>query len=325
MEKRRLTLIINPIAGTLSKHGLEGWLMPKLQGMGYDVKVAYTSGPGDATRLAAEAAAVGDYGVLACGGDGTVNEVASGLIGTRTAMGILPAGSGNGLARHIGIPVDISRSLKVIAEDNIAECDYGEVNGRPFFCTFGVGFDAAVSERFARKNTRGLTTYIASAIDEFVSYHPQTYEIVAGDRVITDKAFLVVVCNASQYGNNAFVAPSASIRDGLLDVTIVHNGTLLTHALSGLEMITGIIGNHGKIQTFRTSDLVIRRSQPTMTHIDGDPVMLPVELCVKCHPGALRMFVTAHKMRFRPILTPIALMVRDWHITLSRLFSGRRH
>lgn len=320
MATKHLTLIINPIAGTLSKHGLESWLLPRLGRMGYDVDVAYTRGPGDATVLAREAASRGDYGVLACGGDGTVNEIATGLIGTRTALGILPAGSGNGLARHIGIPVDIARSLHVIEEDNIADCDYGEVNGRPFFCTFGVGFDAAVSERFARKNRRGLNTYITSAVDEFLTYTPQTYEIVAGDHVITDRAFLVVVCNASQYGNNAFIAPAASIRDGLLDVTVVHNGNLLSHAMSGLEMITGTIGTHGKIETFRAADITIRRPEhATVAHIDGDPVDMPDTLDIRCRPGQLRIFITANKPRFRPIITPLSLMLRDWHITLSRL------
>ncbi len=324
MQSRKLVLIINPIAGTLSKRGLEGWLLPKLSDMGYSVDVRYTTGPGDATRIAAEAASQGAYGVLACGGDGTVNEVASGLIGSRTALGILPAGSGNGLARHIGIPIDISRSLKVIAEDNVQPCDYGEVNGHPFFCTFGVGFDAAVSKRFAEKHTRGLATYITSAMDEFVKYNPQMYEIIADDTVITDRAFLVVVCNASQYGNNAFVAPSASIRDGVLDVTVVHNGTLLSHALSGLEMITGTIGNHGNIETFRTSELTIRRPEATTAHIDGDPIDLPAELHIKCHPGELRIFVTSRKQRFLPLITPLSLMLRDWHITLHRLFSRKK-
>ncbi len=319
--KRKLTLIINPIAGTLSKRGLDSWLIPRLEYMDYDVCVEYTRGPGDATRISREAASRGDYGVLACGGDGTVNEVASGLIGSHTALGILPAGSGNGLARHIGIPVDISRSLKIIAEDNIEPCDYGEVNGRPFFCTFGVGFDAAVSHRFARKHKRGLGSYISSAWDEFAKYHPDTYEIIAGDTVITDRAFLVVCCNASQYGNNAFIAPAASIRDGMLDITVVHSGSMLEHAISGFEMITGSIGNHGKIQTFRVPDLTIRRSAPGPAHIDGDPVSLPSERPVRCHPGALRIFITSNKKRFRPIITPLALMLRDWHITLHRLFN----
>ncbi len=206
----------------------------------------------------------------------------------------------------------------MIAEDNIAACDYGEVNGRPFFCTFGVGFDAAVSNRFAAKHRRGLASYISSAVDEFVNYDADTYEIIAGDKVIADRAFLVVCCNASQYGNNVFVAPAASIRDGLLDVTIVHDSTKLEHAMSGLEMITGTISTHGKIQTFRTPEVTIRRSKGSTAHIDGDPVDMPGELRVRIHPGQLRIFITARKHHFKPIITPIALAVRDWHITLHR-------
>lgn len=324
MDNRRLTLIINPISGTLSKAGVERWVPQHLERMGYDVEVRHTEYAGHATAIAAECAARGDYGVLACGGDGTVNEVARGLIGTNTAMGIIPAGSGNGLARHIGIPIDIERSLKVIGEDLVLDCDYGTVNGKPFFCTFGVGFDAAVSHRFSLKHRRGLSTYISSAIDEFIKYHPQSYEIIADDTVITDKAFLVVVCNASQYGNNAFVAPAASIRDGMLDVTIVHQGNLVTHAISGLEMITGSIGNHGHIRTFRTSSITIRRHDPTVTHIDGDPVELPKDLEIKCHPGGLKVFVTAHKPRFKPFITPLILLLKDWEIALTRPFR-RKH
>jgi YegS/Rv2252/BmrU family lipid kinase len=292
--------------------------------MGYEVNTVYTSGPGDATRLAAEAAARGDYGVLACGGDGTVNEVASGLIGTSTALGILPAGSGNGLARHISIPVDIERSLQVIADNHIEACDYGEVNGRPFFCTFGVGFDAAVSQRFAQKHTRGLATYLSSALDEFVKYEAQPYEIIANGEVITDRAFLVVVCNASQYGNNAFIAPSASIRDGKLDVTIVHEGNLFSHALSGLEMITGSISNHGRIRTFRAEAIKIRRATSGVTHIDGDPADMPAELDIKCCPGQLRIFTAISKpRRFRPVISPIQMMLADVGIAISRPF--RKH
>ncbi len=320
MTSRRLTLIINPKSGTLSKKGLDSWLPRHLKRLGYDVYTQFTKGPGDATLIAAASAARGDYGVLACGGDGTVNEVATGLIDTGTALGILPAGSGNGLARHIGIPVDVERSLEVIAEDNVADCDYGTVNGRPFFCTFGMGFDAAVSNRFAKKHRRGLNSYIASAIDEFIKYHPQTYEIISGERVITDRAFLVVVCNASQYGNNAFIAPAASIRDGLLDVTIVHDGTMLENAWSGVEMLTGSIGNHGKIRTFRTNSIRIRRTDPTPAHIDGDPTEFPAEVEVVCHPGALKIFVPRHKLKFIPVITPMILTMREWKIVVSRLF-----
>lgn len=320
MKRKRLTLIINPISGTLSKKGVARWVPEHLRRMGFDVDVEFTRCPGDATRIAREAADAGAFGVLACGGDGTVNEVATGLIGTDTALGILPAGSGNGLARHIGIPIDIRRSLRIIGESHIEACDYGTVNGRPFFCTFGVGFDAAVSHRFSLKHRRGLMTYISSAIDEFIQYHPQAYRIIVDGTVMTERAFLVVVCNASQYGNNAFIAPAASIRDGMLDVTIVHEGNFVTHALSGLEMMTGVIGNHGKIRTFRTNHLRIERDDATVTHIDGDPAELPRNLDIECHPHALKVFISTRKPRFRPLISPLVLLVKDWWIALERIF-----
>lgn len=320
MQQRRLTLVINPKSGTLSKRGLDTWLPERLRRMGYQVDVRLTAGPGHATDIAAEAAARGDYGVLACGGDGTVNEVAAGLVGTATALGILPAGSGNGLARHIGIPVDVELSTRVIAADNILACDYGTVNGKPFFCTFGMGFDAAVSHRFAKKHRRGLNSYISSAIDEFIKYHPNKYEIIAGDHIITERAFLVSVCNASQYGNNAFIAPAASIRDGQLDVTIVYDGNILENAWTGVEMLTGSIGNHGKIRTFRTPALTVRRAEPGPAHIDGDPLHLPAELDIRCHPAAIRIFVPRRKLKFIPIITPMLLTFREWGIVISRIF-----
>lgn len=320
LKKNHLTLVINPIAGTLTKDGVADWVPRRLEAMGYVVETRLTAGPGDATRIAAEAAARGDYGVLACGGDGTINEVARGLIGTETALGILPAGSGNGLARHIGVPVDVEMSLKVIEADNVAECDYGTVNGLPFFCTFGVGFDAAVSQRFARQGKRGFGTYIQSAIDEYIKYHSETYEIIADNEVITDRAFMVAVCNASQYGNNAFVAPAASIRDGLLDVTIVHEGNLFTQMLNSIELFTGSIGNHGRMRTFRTSSLTIRRSAPGPAHLDGESMELPAELEIKCEHKKLRIFITRGKPRFRPILTPMVMTFNDWAIAIQRPF-----
>ncbi len=310
MKSKKKSLFVELVKSRLSKKG-------------FRVNIVETRGPGDATRIAEDAVKRGDYGVLACGGDGTVNEVAKALCNSDTALGILPAGSGNGLARHIGIPIDVVQSLSVIESNIIEPCDYGEVNGKPFFCTFGVGFDAAVSNRFALSNRRGLASYLTSAIDEFVKYNPDSYEIIADDRSITDKAFLVVVCNASQYGNNAFIAPTASIRDGLLDVTIVHKGNLFTHAFSGLEMIVGSIGNHGKISTFRTSSLTIRRANKTITHIDGDPTDLPEELNIRCHHKALKIFITTNKPQFHPFISPLGMMFKDWGIAISRTFRNK--
>lgn len=317
---KHITLVVNPRSGTFSKEGVDDAIMRTLQQGGFSVMPVYTQGPGDATRIAAEAAARGDYAVLACGGDGTVNEVAAGLIGTPTALGIIPAGSGNGLARHMGIPIDIAKALAVVMEENIEPCDYGTVNGRPFFCTFGMGLDAAVSKRFADKPKRGLQSYIDSAIEEFREYQCDCYELAFDNHTIIDKALILTVCNASQYGNNAFIAPAASIQDGLLDVTVVSHGLPIENAWSTVALMAGTIGNHGKFRTFRTNELHIRRFKSSVTHVDGEPTEFGTELHIKCHPGELRAFLPRNKSKFIPIITPAILGVREWDAFIRKFF-----
>lgn len=222
MNKKRCLLIINPISGTGNKRGLDALVASRLADNGLTVETAWTTAHGDATRLARRAAEEGFDSVIAAGGDGTINEAASALCGSRVKLGIIPCGSGNGLARHLDIPVDIRASLEIIGRDCPVACDYGSVNGQSFFCTFGVGFDAAVSDAFARGKHRGLVSYVNNTIRQFVNYNADEYTIRANGQIITEQAFLVAVCNASQYGNNAYIAPRASITDGELDITIIH-------------------------------------------------------------------------------------------------------
>ncbi len=316
----RCLLIVNPASGTVSKHRIIPHVLRRLEHMGMRCDVAPTRGPGHATELARKAVDDGYELVLACGGDGTVNEIATGLCGTSAAMGIIPAGSGNGLARHLGIPVDIDSSLRVIKKQNIIAADYGTANGRPFFCTFGVGFDAAVSERCARQKRRGIMMYLKTTINEYVRFMPEEYIIEANGRVLTEKAFLVVCCNASQYGNNAFVAPQASVTDGELDITIVHAGNLITQAIVGVDMLTGFIGKNALVDSFRASQAVIRRKTPGCAHIDGDAVAMDEVIEVKCHPGKLRLLAPTRSTRFVPILTPVALFMRDVFFSFLHIF-----
>lgn len=319
----RLLLIVNPISGTRSKRGLAEAIEKHARSADFDITTAVTSGPGDATRIAADAARQGYYGVLACGGDGTVNETAAGLIGTKTALGILPNGSGNGLARHIGIPSDPLMAFKVVKKRRIVDCDYCTVNERPFFCTFGVGFDAAVSHRFANGNSRGLINYLKSALGEFIKYAPETYTLLHNGEELTEEAFLIACCNASQYGNNAFIAPTASITDGMLDITIVHSSNPLSQALVGVDLMTGFIGNNALIDTIRAKSLTIIRKNDGMAHLDGEPVIMPARLDVVCHHGGLNIFAPKKRFRFMPLLTPARLTIRDWAITIGGFF-GRR-
>lgn len=225
----RCMMIVNPASGTVSKHRIVPHVCKRLDKLGVRYDVSATRYPGHAVELARKAAADGYDVVIAVGGDGTVNEVATGLVGSTTALAIVPTGSGNGLARHLGIPVDVDSSIRVLAKKNVITADYGTANDRPFFCTFGVGFDAAVSERCARQKRRGILMYLKNTVNEYINFSPEEYVIEANGQVITDRAFLVVACNASQYGNNAFVAPEASVTDGELDITIVHAGLSLIH------------------------------------------------------------------------------------------------
>lgn len=320
MEPKKAFLIINPISGTSRKEGLEERVSLHLADYGIKVESERTRGSGDATRMALEAIGKGYDMILAAGGDGTINETANALCNTGATFGIIPCGSGNGLARHLNIPVDIRASLDVIAQGRTEECDYGSVNGNNFFCTFGMGFDAAVSHKFAESKRRGKLTYISNTFKEYISYRPEEYVITANGKVLTERAFVVAVCNASQYGNNAYIAPHASITDGLLDVTIVHYGNLLSTALVGLDLMSGSIERNMLIHTFRAAQLSITRKHPGAVHLDGEPLAMGTELNVVCHPSSLKIFTPAADRPIRPIITPIMSLMNDFGYTLRKLF-----
>lgn len=320
MEKIKALLIINPISGTGNKKGLAEHVTARLAEAGMDVDTVWTKASGDATVLARDAVNKGYATVLAAGGDGTVNETAAALCGTGAALGIIPCGSGNGLARHLTIPVDVHESVEVIARGHIDDCDHCSVNGRPFFCTFGTGFDAAVSHKFAQSKHRGKMTYIRNTFREYVHYVPEEYVISANGQVLTERAFVVAVCNASQYGNNAYIAPHASITDGLFDVTIIHYGNILTTALVGLDLMAGTIEKNMLIHTFRSDHVHISRRQAGAVHIDGEPMIMDPEIDVQCHHGTLRIHTPGTAGTIHPLVTPIMSMFNDIGYTLRSLF-----
>lgn len=305
-------LIVNPHSGTgaVSIPELVEEVGRRLNRPDISIDVRHSEYAGHCAVLAREAVEKHYYAILAAGGDGTVNEVARELRDSPTILGIIPCGSGNGLARHLGLSIDIDNAIRIITADYPQPCDYGSANDKPFFCTFGLGFDAAVSEAFATQSRRGLTTYVRSAIHEYLKFKPTDYEISIAGRPLNVKAFLIAVCNASQYGNNAYIAPDASIRDGLLDITIIHAGNPLTRPLLGVELFTGHINRNVLVQTFRVADATIRRV-PGPAHLDGDPVEMPEEIRVKCHPGRLNIFLDPDKKRFHPVITPLRSMHFD--------------
>ncbi len=271
--KKRIIFIVNPISGTASKEHIPEQIAEVMDAERFDCEVRFTEYRGHAAEIAREAVKDGVDVVVAVGGDGTVNEVARSLVHTDTALGIIPCGSGNGLARHLCIPLNVTKALELINTCQIEAFDYGVINGLPFFCTCGMGFDAFISLKFAEAGKRGPITYVENVLKEGLKYKPETYEIVDDTGTSRYKAFLIACANASQYGNNAYIAPGATMKDGEMDVIIMEPFTALDAPQIAADLFMKTLGNNSKIKTFRTRSLHIHRKEPGAIHYDGDPIM----------------------------------------------------
>lgn len=301
-EKKRIVFIINPISGTSSKANVPEQIDRYIDKEKFDVKIVYTEYAGHAFDIALNSADEGADIVAAVGGDGTVNEVARGVADTQTALAIVPCGSGNGLARHLMLPINVQGALEMINMCEIHDLDYGIINEHPFFCTCGMGFDAFISKKFAQAGKRGALTYLENVLLEGLKYKPETYEVVIDGNEQKYKAFLISVANASQYGNDAYIAPQASMSDGYLDVVIMEPFDILEAAQVGIDMMNKTLDKSSKIKCFKAKDVLIKRKAPGVIHYDGDPVEADAELRVTLRRKGIRIVVNpkADKSRRRP-------------------------
>lgn len=291
MNKKKIIFILNPISGTVSKAGIPGLIEERLDKEKFDCRIAETKYAGHATELAQQAARQGIDIVVAVGGDGTVNEVGRALVNTKTAMGILPCGSGNGLARHLNLPMNLKKCIDILNDCDIHTLDYGLINRHPFFCTCGMGFDAFISMKFAEAGKRGPITYMQKILEEGLSYQPETYEIEDEEGTRRYKAFLVSAANASQYGNNAYIAPQASMSDGLLDIIIMEPFDLIEAPQVAIELFNKTLDKNLKIKTFRASHIHIHRKSEGIIHYDGDPVMADADVDISIVPKGINIIV----------------------------------
>ncbi|MCH5228569.1 MAG: diacylglycerol kinase family lipid kinase [Muribaculaceae bacterium] len=323
METKKALLIINPVSGTRSKKGVGQTVTNHLRNFGIEVIVKETKKSGDAFTMACKAVEQNFDMVITAGGDGTVNEVANALAFSNCVLGILPFGSGNGLARSVGVPQDLFGALKLIENGNVLTCDRGIANQQPFYCTFGIGFDATVSEKFASMKRRGRITYIRSAFREFLNYHSQPYAIVIKGKVITEKALLIAVCNAPQYGNNAYIGPKAKLTDGLLDITVVHADNPFHTLLMSMDMFTGMLDKNRGIGTFKVPQLTIIRTSEGPVHLDGEPFHMGKKLDIKCEGKALKVFAPEKQSEFTPFISPIRAILDDMRYDVMDKFRRR--
>lgn len=296
-EKKKIIFVVNPISGTQGKKAILKWIDERIDRSIYDYSIVRTEYAGHASIIAKEAARDGIDIVVAIGGDGTINEIGRSLVHTNTALGIIPCGSGNGLARHLRIPMDPKAAIEIINQGDKCCIDYGKINNIPFFCTCGVGFDAFVSLKFADSGKRGLLTYLENTLHESLVYQPETYEIENEEGTMKYKAFLIACGNASQYGNNAYITPQASLTDGLMDITIMEPFTVLDVPSLSFQLFNKTIDQNSRIKTMRAKKIKIHRTKEGVLHFDGDPLMAGKELEVEIIPKGLHVIASVKKKK----------------------------
>ena len=287
--KRKILFVINPISGGKTKYNFPEKIDKYLDKSKFESEYAFTEYHGHGSLIAAEALKNGAEIIVAVGGDGTINEVATEVEGTGKIMGIVPFGSGNGLARSLGIPLVDIQAIKRINRLHVSRIDSGTFNGRKFFNMAGIGFDAHISARFAENIKRGLSSYIKIAFSEVSNYRSQLYRFNVDGHEFEHQAFMISIANSSQYGNNAHISPFASLNDGLLDICILKPFPLYKFPGLVFRMFRRNTHKSNYLEIVQGSKISIIREHTAAIHLDGDPFNMGTELTIGIIPESLNI------------------------------------
>jgi len=294
--KKIVYTIINPVSGTGSKAKIKELLLG-LNSENYEVTLFLTEYSGHAAEIAQKAVEDKIDIIIAVGGDGTVNEVAGALVGSNVALGIIPTGSGNGLARHLGIPINEKKAVDIIKKGTVERIDYGKANGRMFFCTCGVGYDALVSEKVLNKKSRGKLMYAGDMLTTYVNYKPEHYKIICAESTFEGEAFVITFANASQYGYNAYIAPNATLLDGKMNISILKPISFVDVPEIGMQMFLKHIADNKNFKEIVTSRATIIRDKEGVMHLDGNAIYEAREIEVEIIPCGLSVIVPENVAR----------------------------
>jgi len=291
MPRKKILIIINPISGKGKKDGLSILFQKYLNNDVFEKEIVVTQYPGHATQLAAEAVRNKSDFVVVAGGDGSVNETAKALVNTNVALGIVPKGSGNGLANHLKIPSSTKKAISIISRMKTDKIDAYTINGKYGFNLSGIGFDARIAYLFNKSDQRGFWTYLRMILKEYFRYCPKEYNIKTTDRAYKTTSLLVSFANSNQFGNHARIAPRASLKDGKLDVVMLKKVSPFMAPFMGIAMLSGIIHFFPFVNYLRFSEFKAEVPANDFLHIDGDPAECPEELHVKVNPLSLKVIV----------------------------------
>jgi YegS/Rv2252/BmrU family lipid kinase len=289
-EVKKALFIINKFSGGGFTRKLEGRILTAIQNYDATCVLEYTREPGHATALAKQAVTDGFDCVVAVGGDGTLNEVAQGLLNTRVKMGIIPKGSGNGLARHLGIPLSTEAAAHGVFNSEVLSMDTFTVNGKLSLNVSGIGFDGQVANEFGKNGRRGLLNYVRIALREYAGFQPFEVQMTYDSIQMTRTCFILAIANSSQYGNNARIAPRASVCDERLHLNILSKIPLYRFDLA-YRLFQGQIDKSRYSEVYDVRHLNIQTSQPVAYHIDGEPCGTGTDFAVRVLPASLQLLV----------------------------------
>jgi len=288
--KRKALFIINPISGGKKKDGVPDLIRKHLDKDKFKAEIVFTDGVSHARQIAKEAVGKFDM-IVAVGGDGTVNEVASATTTSDTVLGVIPFGSGNGLSRFLGISMDTVKAIELLNTGRVEAIDSAKLNTKSFFNMAGMGFDAHISEVFSHGKKRGFISYIKSTFREIFTYEPEIYHLEIDGKPYERKAFMLSFANSSQYGNDAHISPTASVQDGLLDVCIIKKFPVWRLVELGIRMMTKTADKTAYLEIIKGKHILVKRDKPGPVHLDGEPRVMGTDIEIVVLPNALKVIV----------------------------------
>ena len=288
--KIKIVFIINPIAGGKNKNHFSKVIANHLNTSKFEYELIQTESEKHAYELTKTALLNGAELMVAVGGDGTINEIGSALIGSTATLAIIPYGSGNGLARSLKIPMNTIQAVKLINQFKTAKIDAAKLNEHYFFNMSGMGFDAHISHVFAKDKNRGLLGYVKATFSELKNYRSKNYEIIIDGKTLKEDAFILSVANSSQYGNEAHIAPRAELQDGLLDLVIVKPFPLYLMPLLALRMFLKTADRSKYLISLQGKSIKINRNN-NVIHLDGEPKLVRENIEIQILAEAINVIV----------------------------------
>ena len=291
--KHKIIFIVNPISGHHNKSHFPNLVENYIDKNKYDYTIVFTEYANHATELTMKAIDDGYEYIAAVGGDGTINEVAKCMIGKEQTLIIIPLGSGNGLARHLGLPFKVEKLIKeVINNGKKYKIDTATMNGVPFISIAGIGFDAMIADYFAKDENRGFLTYAKLITEKYPNYRQKEYTLILDDnKTIECKPFFVTFANSSQFGYNAEISPKASVQDGLLDVCIFKKPNILEVPIVATYFLAKQIDKSNFIDIHKAKKIQVFRKVDEVANVDGEPVEMSKDIIVEIKPLSLNILL----------------------------------